>query len=694
MSIVGQSQSGTIIDSQQYGLPIFTISKGVTVTLKSLTLENGVGNDGGAVNNSGNLNVVNSTFKKNTAVAHGATVVYGKGGAINNYGNLTVIGSTFTGNIAGSGGAIYNSGNMNVKSSTFTGNKANIAGAIYNQGNMNAQNSTFTSNQATENGAPCGFGGAIYNTKTLSITSCTFKNNVGPLSGGAIYNNGSLKVTGGNFTGNKANDDGTGGAIYNIGTGTATNSNFMSSMSASGAICNEKTFTANNCVFKDNGGLSAAAITNSPTGTFTVQKSSFTGNAVDNTAGAIENGGTMIITGSTFTGNNATNEGTGGAIVNTGNLRITSSSFKNNIAYYQGGAIINNGRLNVVNSAFTGNTVTFSNGGGGAIFNYDNLTVTGSTFTNNKAGDGAAICNYGKTNVNFSRFIGNKAVWEGNAIFNSGSSVDATNNWWGTNKPNFKSLIYGDDVNRSTWMMLRISASITSVAIQSPSKITADLTWNTKDGVKPYKQPSGGYVPDGTTAKFGIQTGKGNISPKTSTTTHGKAYSTFTGTALGKATIYTQVDNQKQSINVTVKQVKVTISQLITASATIKKYYESHNHKLPTSVNVAGQTVTMPQLLKLLVTATLNINKSNMNPVTVGAVGNPPSSGGVYASGKLYNYITIAGNINTFINSKGRAPNYATTYLGKIPFSKQVYTYAKVVNFYGQHKRLPNYVKI
>ncbi|MCE5214750.1 MAG: pseudomurein-binding protein, partial [Methanobacterium sp.] len=110
------------------------------------------------------------------------------------------------------------------------------------------------------------------------------------------------------------------------------------------------------------------------------------------------------------------------------------------------------------------------------------------------------------------------------------------------------------------------------------------------------------------------------------------------------------------------------------------------------------QTLTMPQFLYLLVTATGNVNVGNLNPITVIAVNPAPSPSGSYTHGNLLkaSYVTVAGNIRNFILANGRAPNYAQTSLGKIPFAKLVYMYSKVMNFYGNiiPNRLPNYVYI
>ena len=139
----------------------------------------------------------------------------------------------------------------------------------------------------------------------------------------------------------------------------------------------------------------------------------------------------------------------------------------------------------------------------------------------------------------------------------------------------------------------------------------------------------------------------------------------------------------------------ITISQLEAASLYVKNYYESHNI-LPVNVKIAGQLINMPQFLQLLVTGTLNIKNGNLNPLNAVTVNPAPSPSGIFGAGNLFKseYLNVARNIKNFINNNGRAPNFATTSLGNIRFSKLVYMYSKIVNFYGLNNRLPNYVSI
>ncbi|HHV75545.1 MAG TPA: transglutaminase, partial [Thermoanaerobacterium sp.] len=131
------------------------------------------------------------------------------------------------------------------------------------------------------------------------------------------------------------------------------------------------------------------------------------------------------------------------------------------------------------------------------------------------------------------------------------------------------------------------------------------------------------------------------------------------------------------------------------ASKSVKSYYERYG-KLPTSITIVGQKYTMAQLLYLLAKATVNINAGNLNPIMPKIVAAPISSSGSYRHGRLYksSYVQVANNILNYMNSYGRAPNYATTTLGKIPFTRLVYIYSKIITYYGTYKRLPMHVTI
>ena len=177
------------------------------------------------------------------------------GGAIYNTGNLAVANSTFKENYAGSGGAIYNTGNLTVNSSTFRYNKAT------NHGGSLIVDSIKTRKDGGRGGDICNFGNA-------TITNTTFKEtqlvDLGA-RGGSIYNNGTMllkQVEISNIA--MISDDPigrhtAGTAIANIGNLTLENSliaNITTHVTyqgrIQGAIQNEGLFTATGTLFVNN----------------------------------------------------------------------------------------------------------------------------------------------------------------------------------------------------------------------------------------------------------------------------------------------------------------------------------------------------------------------------------------------------------------------------------------------------------
>lgn len=230
--ITGQSQAGTVIDSQAADR-IFTINYAVNVTIQNLTLENGhVSDNGGAIDNKGNLTINNTTFMGNNAVF---------GGAIDNEGSLAVNNSTFTGNaVVWDGGAIYNyGGNLTINNSIFTGNHAYSGGAIYNypSSKLNVNNSTFANNVAAWDG------GAIYNNgSVMTVEGSTFATNHATHGGAIVNYEGSMDIHFNRINGNTA-PQGSAFMCYS-GTVNATNNWWGSNAGPAGQIVGSGTIKA------------------------------------------------------------------------------------------------------------------------------------------------------------------------------------------------------------------------------------------------------------------------------------------------------------------------------------------------------------------------------------------------------------------------------------------------------------------
>ena len=431
---------------------------------------------GGAISNFNILNVTGSEFKDNNAtVGVDAKGLIEGGGAIflGSESETKIDTTIFAGNSSKTnGGAIgmrlgANGDNSAAKlnvSATFDGNHADAnGGAIYNTfyanngmglGDGVTVAGNFTKNSAGKNG------GAIFNDGALdkignaggvmTIRDSVFSENTATTWGGAIFNSGTLTLGDGvSFTGNSAY---AGGAVWNDGKmEIAPGTKFVGNNSkhSAGALYNSSTGTLGDLIgviFENNTAVFGGAINNSKTSTGIkggtinlISKSHFIGNSAGKSqGGAIRNQGTIsTITDSVFDSNVA---GNGGAI-NNGTLGsvvegIYKTKFINNTAIaaggnHQGGAITNAGHIGIIDeTVFESNragkiggaiaNVTPQNNGSGLA----KVNIANSTFTGNVAGEsGGAIYNATGGAVSLSgknTFTGNMAGGVGNDIHNLG----------------------------------------------------------------------------------------------------------------------------------------------------------------------------------------------------------------------------------------------------------------------------------
>jgi predicted outer membrane repeat protein len=266
------------------------------------------------------------------------------------------------------------------------------------------QDAQLTINQLTMRGfdGKTNLPGAIHNNGgTLIITKSTFADNEGD-AGGAILNNnsGTLTASASAFGGNEAT---TGGAIENRNNSTAT--------------LNTDTFIGNEA---NTGGaifISSGHVT--VTGTSSAASAS-TQFADNDATGAPAVVGVKPAVPVTF--------GFGGAIDNFGGtLTATFTSFTGNDADEDGGALWNGGGTsNVSNSAFSHN---FADDDGGAIAATKSLNLTSDNITANRANDdgGGIFVNGGTTSLNQTIVSGNSAGSSGGGIYRNSGNVSLTN---------------------------------------------------------------------------------------------------------------------------------------------------------------------------------------------------------------------------------------------------------------------------
>ncbi len=402
---------------------------------------------GGAISNFNILNVTGSEFKDNNATVgvDDDGLIEGGGAIFLGSESETNIDSTvFAGNNSKTnGGAISmrqpkdgdnSAAKLNV-SATFDGNHADAnGGAIYNTfyannglelGDGVTVSGNFTKNSADKNG------GAIFNDGALdkignaggvmTIRDSLFSENTAATWGGAIFNSGTLTLGDGvSFTGNSAY---AGGAVWNDGKmEIAPGTKFVGNNSkhSAGALYNSSTGTLGDLIgviFENNTAVFGGAINNSKTST------------------GIKGGTINLISKSHFIGNSA-GKSQGGAIRNQGTIStITDSVFDSNVA--GNGGAINNGTLGSVvegiyKTKFINNTAIAAGGNhqGGAITNAGHIGIIDETvFESNRAGKiGGAIANVtpqnngsglAKVNIANSTFTGNVAGESGGAIYNA-----------------------------------------------------------------------------------------------------------------------------------------------------------------------------------------------------------------------------------------------------------------------------------
>lgn len=229
---------------------------------------------GGALYNSGSVDINNTLFQEN--YVEGTKRSYTYGGAVYNTGNMTLNNSIFSGNYnksgeesTSSGGAIYNNANLEINNSAFLDNYVDCpgyadGGAIYNEiaGTLKISNSLFENNRVSENALYSGKGGAIYNQNKLVIESGIFRNNKdknGELND--IYNSerGTIDITSGGTTSIQSGISGE-GVINKTGSGTLNlgglNKNYKGDFNFKegtvNLLANSSYFNAQNTNFGDN----------------------------------------------------------------------------------------------------------------------------------------------------------------------------------------------------------------------------------------------------------------------------------------------------------------------------------------------------------------------------------------------------------------------------------------------------------
>ena len=371
--------------------------------------------------------VVDITFEKFTKE--------GEGSVINNdEGKLTIENSKFKSNetyasedgIAFGGAIGHNRGSLTINSSTFTANSSMVAGGIFSTGPITINDSLFEDNTAGMAAGAMGFFG--HGEEITALTNVTFQNNSAGAAGAiALGSEVDVRITNSNFEKNKATatSGGDGGAI-----------------------------SSRNFVGEVEGGD-----TDFSKAYLSITGSTFSGNTATNIGGAIDNyfykssndnsSDAVYINDTKFDSNSAK---IGGAIYNhsaedgdgtAASMLIENSTFTANTSTSDGGAIYADGKVNIKSSKFDSNVSSADCGG--AIFVRGTSDIQDSTFENNKALYAGAIYAGTKSDLTLknSNFTNNTATEIGavgiykkalleNNVFDSNKSTSTASNSGGS----------------------------------------------------------------------------------------------------------------------------------------------------------------------------------------------------------------------------------------------------------------------
>ena len=201
LTIEGPGADRLTIDGQSSHLIMLIDSNAAelqTVSISGLTLANGIGFYGGAINSNEDLTITGVVLRDNVASANG--------GAISAGGPVTIIDSVVSGN-AGRGGGGISANTLNIVDSTFSDNVASANGGALRTSTLTVDGSTFVDNRAT------GVGGAMFiRDGSTEITNSTLSGNEAA-TGGALYlfgGFGGLTISNSTVTDNAATSAGGG----------------------------------------------------------------------------------------------------------------------------------------------------------------------------------------------------------------------------------------------------------------------------------------------------------------------------------------------------------------------------------------------------------------------------------------------------------------------------------------------------
>jgi adhesin HecA-like repeat protein/predicted outer membrane repeat protein len=369
----GGSPANTIIDAQGKWM-LSSVSNSFVVD--NLSLKNGCGGYGGAINAVGDLTILHSTFTH-----FKASLPSSWGGAVYVKGTLAIDSSTFTDCWANQGGAIYSEHGGTIVNSTFSGCSSGWGGAIDSPNDQPLTVSGSSFNNCSATGRSDNSGGAIYARGSVTIENSTIDNCKATYEGGGISSTGTVTIENSSFDNCEAAIVG-GGAIYSEHGGTISNTNFSTCSAWNGGAIdspNDQPLTVSGSSFIN---CSATGIVTDGKGGAIYAKDLTVSGSTFNSCSALRGGGIyssgvqlLTVSGSTF---NSCSAGWGGAINSEHGSDIGNTTFSTCSAARDGGGIFSVVKLHITYSSF----VKCSAEHASAIYVLGNFMYDDSTISN------------------------------------------------------------------------------------------------------------------------------------------------------------------------------------------------------------------------------------------------------------------------------------------------------------------------
>ena len=157
-------------------------------------------------------------------------------------------------------------------------------------------------------------------------------------------------------------------------------------------------------------------------------------------------------------------------------------------------------------------------------------------------------------------------------------------------------------------------------------------------------------------------------------------------------------DASSGSVSLDVKSDKIfTFKHIVNAAVWLRAYVEKYA-KLPKNISVNGVYINMTSFAYLMAQNVVHINKNKTYNVGVVNVSSNYTNGGNSSINAALNkdqYLNLTQRlINFVLSDEHRLPTFLTTNIGKVSPNLYIFGLAKILDFYSNNGRLPNYVTL